>query len=63
VFCLDLYQFRDGKLARWTALNQEFSLARQAGFAPTGTLFSALVHAQRATAPLMRMLAKRNHTN
>jgi hypothetical protein len=62
VFCVDLYQFRDNKLARWTALNQEFELARQAGFAPTGTMLSALVRAQRATAPIMRLLATRGLT-
>jgi hypothetical protein len=40
VFCLDLYLFRDGKLCRWTALNQEFELARQAGLLPRGSLLS-----------------------
>jgi hypothetical protein len=64
IFCLDLYEFRDGKLARWTALNQEFELARQGGFLPTGgSLLSILVAAQRAIAPLTRRLdaLKRNN--
>jgi ketosteroid isomerase-like protein len=63
LFCLDLYEFRDGKLSRWTALNQEFELARQAGFAPSGTMLSALVQLQRATAPIMRLLTTREHAN
>jgi ketosteroid isomerase-like protein len=63
IFCLDLYEFRDGKLARWTALNQEFEMARQGGFLPTGgSTLSILVAAQRATAPLMRKLNARKHT-
>jgi steroid delta-isomerase-like uncharacterized protein len=56
IFCVDLYQFRDGKLCRWTALNQELELARQAGLLPSGSLMSLLVRAQRTVAPLMRRL-------
>jgi hypothetical protein len=59
IFCLDLYEFRDAKLARWTALNQEFEMARQGGFLPTGSMLSLLVAAQRATAPFMRKLNAR----
>jgi ketosteroid isomerase-like protein len=62
IFCLDLYEFRDGKLSRWTALNQEFEMARQGGFLPTGSMLSILVAAQRATAPLMRRLHARKRT-
>ena len=58
VFCVDLYRFRDGKLCNWTALNQEFELARQAGLLPvSGSMLSILVRAQRAAAPLIRRLA------
>jgi hypothetical protein len=56
IFCLDLYEFRDNKLARWTALNQEFELARQAGLLPSGSMLGLLVRAQRAVAPVMRRL-------
>jgi predicted ester cyclase len=60
VFCLDLYEFRDDKLCKWTALNQEFALARQAGLLPSNDLLVAvLVRLQRLVAPFMRM---RNRT-
>jgi hypothetical protein len=58
VFCLDLYEFRDGLLCRWTAFNKEFALARQAGLAPSGVMLSVQVQAQRAVAPLMRRLCR-----
>ncbi|MFL6090010.1 MAG: ester cyclase [Aeromicrobium sp.] len=59
IFCLDLYQFRDGKLCKWTALNQEFEMARQAGFLPTNPLIlSLLVKAQRTLAPIQRRVSR-----
>jgi hypothetical protein len=59
IFCLDLYEFRGTQICRWTAVNPEFELARQAGLLPNGSVLSFLVRAQRASAPILRRLASR----
>jgi hypothetical protein len=57
VFCLDLYEFRDGLLYRWTALNKELEFMRQVGLVPEGRLLQALVRFQRMVSPLLRRFA------
>jgi hypothetical protein len=54
VFCLDLYEFRDAKLCKWTALNKEFEMARQAGLAPNGSALRVLIAVQRFAARFQR---------
>lgn len=57
LFCTDLYEFRDGLLYRWTALNKEVDFMRQAGLIPQGRLLQSLVRFQRAISPLLRRFA------
>ncbi|RMI32602.1 ester cyclase [Nocardia stercoris] len=53
---VDIYELRDGRLARWSTTTDLFDLARQVGLlpAPRTPLFRMVVRMQRLIAPALR---------
>lgn len=54
---VDLYEFRDGQLWKWTSVVNALDMAEQLGIAPITTALPLLVRVERAIAPLLRRFA------